>query len=154
MDCRENGSRRRQCQSCAAHADPPSAAGDEHLGTVDGELVNNPVVRWQVIAPDPEATSRFFKQLFGWETTRDNALGYREVEAGEGGIHGGIWPAPAGVPPFVQLFVRVDDIDDIVARAVALGAQIIVPKAVLPGGDEMAVLMDPQGLPIAISTAQ
>ncbi len=115
--------------------------------------MSNPVVRWQVLSPDPEASSTFFTKLFGWRTTRDNPLGYREVQAGEGGIHGGVWPAPAGAKPFVQLFVRVDDIDDTVARAVALGAQVIVPKAVLPGGDAMAVLLDPQGLPIAIATA-
>jgi predicted enzyme related to lactoylglutathione lyase len=112
--------------------------------------MKNPVVRWQVITPDPDASSKFLTQLFGWETTRDNALGYREVQAGDGGIDGGVWPAPAGVKPFVQLFVRVDNVDDAIAKATELGAKLIVPKAVLPAGDEMAVLLDPQGLPIAI----
>jgi predicted enzyme related to lactoylglutathione lyase len=41
--------------------------------------MKNPVVRWQVITPDPDASSKFLTQLFGWEATRDNALGYREV---------------------------------------------------------------------------
>ena len=112
--------------------------------------MNNPVVRWQLISPDPDASAKFFTQLFGWQVTRDNALGYREVQAGDGGIHGGVWPAPEGVNPFVQLFVRVDDVDEAIARATELGAKVIVPKAVLPAGDEMAVLLDPQGLPIAI----
>lgn len=115
--------------------------------------MNNPVVRWQVLSPDPEASSKFFTQLFGWQVSRDNPLGYREVRAGEDGIHGGIWPAPPGVQPFAQLFVRVDNIDEAIAKATSLGAKIIVPKAVLPEGDEMAVLLDPQGLPIAICTA-
>ena len=120
---------------------------------MDGEPVSNPVVRWQVIAPDPEATSRFFKQLFGWETNRDNALGYREVPAGEGGFPGGIWPAPDGVKPFIQLFVRVDDLDASIERATSLGARVIVPKTALPDGDEMAVILEPQGFPIALCTA-
>jgi predicted enzyme related to lactoylglutathione lyase len=64
-----------------------------------------------------------------------------------------LWPAPEGVRPFVQLFVRVANIDETIARATALGAKVIVPKAVLPAGDEMAVLLDPQGLPLAICTA-
>lgn len=115
--------------------------------------MNHPVVRWQILSPDPEASSTFLAKLFGWRTTRDNPLGYREIQAGEGGIHGGVWPAPAGVKAFVQLFVRVDNVDEMIERAVAMGAQVIVPKAVLPGGDVMAVLLDPQGLPIAISTA-
>ena len=115
--------------------------------------MNNPVVRWQVLAPDPDATSKFLTQLFGWQVTRDNSLGYREVRAGDDGVHGGIWPAPPGVQPFTQLFVRVDNIDETISKAVALGAKLIVPKAVLPEGDAMAVLLDPQGLPIAICTA-
>jgi predicted enzyme related to lactoylglutathione lyase len=33
-----------------------------------------------------------------------------------------------------------------IAAAVALGAAVVVPKAVLPDGDTMAVLVDPTGL--------
>lgn len=119
---------------------------------LDGKPMSAPVVRWQVIASDPESSSTFFKELFGWQVTRDNALGYREVRAGDGGIHGGIWPAPGGVKAFVQLFVRVDDIDDCLLKATALGAKVIVPKTALPDGDEMAVIQEPQGITIAICT--
>ena len=115
--------------------------------------MSHPIIRWQVLSPDPDASTKFLTQLFGWKANRDNPLGYRQVETGEGGIHGGVWPAPEGMKPFVQLFVRVDDIDEMIARATSFGAQVIVPKAVLPEGDEMAVLLDPQGLPIAICTA-
>jgi len=115
--------------------------------------MNNPVVRWQVITPDPEASSNFYGDLFGWETSRDNALGYREVRAGDGGIHGGIWPAPDGVKPFVQLFVKVGDIDGCIRKATSLGAKVLVPKTALPDGNHMAVLLDPQRMPVAICTA-
>ena len=114
--------------------------------------MSHPVIRWQLIAPDPEASASFFKKLFGWQTNRDNALGYREVTAGEGGIHGGIWPAPEGVKPFVQLYVQVDDVEACLARATSFGATVIVPKTTLPDGNVMAVLLDPQGLPVAICT--
>ena len=120
---------------------------------MDGYHMSNPVIRWQVIAPDPDAAAKFFSRVFGWETKSNNALGYREVLAGEGGIHGGIWPAPAGVPAFVQLFVQVDDVSECIAKATSLGAEVIVPKTSLPEGRDMAVLRDPQGMPIAICTA-
>lgn len=115
--------------------------------------MNHPVIRWQVISPDPDASTKFFAQLFGWQTDRSNAMGYREVRAGEGGIHGGVWPAPQGVKPFVQLFVQVGDVGACLEKAMSLGATVIVPKTVLPEGHEMAVLLDPQGMPIAISSA-
>jgi predicted enzyme related to lactoylglutathione lyase len=115
--------------------------------------MNQPVIRWQIITPDPDASSKFFTQLFGWETSRNNPMGYREVRAGKGGIHGGVWPAPPGTKPFVQLYVQVENVAACIEKATALGAKVIVPKTVLPEGQEMAVLLDPQGMPVAISTA-
>lgn len=114
--------------------------------------MNNPVVGWQIVSPEPDETATFLGKLFGWRTIRDNPLAYREVRAGEGGMHGGVWPAPRDARPFVQLFVEVADIDACVEQAVALGAQVVVPKSALPEGGAMAVFLDPQGLPIAVRT--
>jgi predicted enzyme related to lactoylglutathione lyase len=114
--------------------------------------MTHPVVRWQIISPNPDATTGFYKQLFGWTTQKDNALGYREVSTGPGSIDGGVWPGPAGVPAFVQLFVAVPDVERYVARATELGAKVLVPESMLPDGDRMAVLQDPSGLSFAICT--
>jgi uncharacterized protein len=115
----------------------------------------NPVVRWQVIAPDADSTATFYQKLFGWTVSQDNSLGYREIRTGAGGIDGGVWPGPPQLErPFVQLFVEVDDLDAAIADAVKLGATVIVPKSVLPDGDAMAVLHDPAGLSFAVCTAR
>jgi predicted enzyme related to lactoylglutathione lyase len=111
-----------------------------------------PVVRWQILSPDPDATARFYRALFGWRVSQDNALGYREVAAADGGVGGGIWPTPAGVPPFVQLFTAVPDVAACVAEAERLGATVLVPPSALPDGDVMAVLKDPSGLAFAVCT--
>ncbi len=113
--------------------------------------MGSPVVRWQMISPQPEEAAKFYGGLFGWAVTNDNALGYREVRSqAKGGIDGGIWPAPPGQAGFVQLFVEVSDIDACLAKAARLGAKVIVPKAVLPDVDTMAVLLDPTGLSIGV----
>jgi predicted enzyme related to lactoylglutathione lyase len=112
--------------------------------------MSHPVVRWQIISPNPDATTAFYRELFGWQVDTNNALGYREVKTGDGGIDGGVWPGPAGERPFAQLFVAVEDVDGHVARATKLGAKVLVPPSVLPDGDVMSVLMDPVGLPFAI----
>ncbi len=44
----------------------------------------------------------------------------------------------------VQLLVEVPDVDDALASAQANGAQVIIPTQVLPDGDEMAVILDPE----------
>ncbi|MGE0044096.1 MAG: VOC family protein [Vicinamibacterales bacterium] len=106
----------------------------------------NPVTRWQIVAPDPGRVAAFYENLFGWTVRTDNALGYRQVETGDGGMPGGIWPLPSGSPAMVQLFVEVDDISGAVARATSLGAVVVVPVSTLPDGDTMAILADPAGL--------
>jgi predicted enzyme related to lactoylglutathione lyase len=116
--------------------------------------MTHPVVRWQIISPNPDATTTFYKQLFGWTTQKDNALGYREVSTGPGSIDGGVWPGPPGARAFAQLFVAVPDVERYVARATELGARVLVPASVLPDGDSMAVLIDPSGLSFGVCTLQ
>lgn len=50
----------------------------------------------------------------------------------------------------VQLFAAVKDVKSASDKAVTLGAKIIIPATVLPGGDEMAVLQDPHGMPFGL----
>src|SRR5688572_7866543 len=98
--------------------------------------MGNPVVRWQIVTPDPEGSSEFYRKAFGWSVATNNALGYREVSTGSAeGIHGGIWPAPPEAQAFVQLFMQVDDVDDAIRRATELGATVVVPRSPLPDGD-------------------
>jgi uncharacterized protein len=115
--------------------------------------MGNPVVRWQIISADPGSTVSFYRQLFGWTDTRDNALGYRQLSTGSNGIDGGVWPGPPDAQSFVQLFVEVPDVEKHIARATKLGAKVIVPASALPDGDTMAVLRDPAGLPFAICSS-
>jgi predicted enzyme related to lactoylglutathione lyase len=111
----------------------------------------NPVVRWQILSPDPAKSAAFYEKLFAWKVSSANALGYRELSTGlPGSIDGGIWPAPPTERSFVQFFIEVDDLDASLAKAAKLGAQVLVPKSALPGGDEMAVLQDPTGLSFGV----
>jgi len=78
-------------------------------------------------------------------------MGYRQIDTGsKEGIQGGIWPAPPQSSNFVQLFMKVDDVGALVQKAQELGAKVLIPPTVLPDGDEMAVLHDPQGMPFAV----
>jgi predicted enzyme related to lactoylglutathione lyase len=114
--------------------------------------MSNPVVRWQVISPNPDAAAKFYKQLFGWSFTQDNSMGQREVTAADAGVAGAIWPAPPGTQPFVQLFFAVSDVEASVRRVEELGGKTIVPRTVLPDGDVMAIVHDPFGLSIGLCT--
>lgn len=106
----------------------------------------NPVVRWQIISPDAGATTNFYRSLFEWTVSQDNAMGYRELKSGSNEFDGGVWPGPPTEKPFAQLFIAVANVAEHTERAVKLGAKVIVPPSTLPDGDVMAVVMDPQGL--------
>jgi uncharacterized protein len=115
--------------------------------------MSNPVVQFQILAKSPDETATFYGKLFGWKIDANNALGYRRIDTGSGqGIQGGIWPAPPQAPNLVQLFVGVSDLAAALAQAVQLGAKVIIPATTLPDGDQMAVLLDPHGMPFALTT--
>lgn len=116
--------------------------------------MGSPVTRWQLVTRNPDRLAAFYAALCGWEIAADNALGYRTVDTGsERGIGGGIWPAPPAAPSFAQLFVEVDDVAATVERAAALGARVIVPPQLLPDGDELAILHDPEGIAFGVYRA-
>ena len=113
--------------------------------------MTNPVTQFQILSKEPEACAQFFGELFGWKIDTANAMGYRQIHTGSSeGIQGGIWPAPPQAPEFTQLFITVADVKAVCAKAQALGARLLIPPTALPGGDEMAVLHDPRGLPFAV----
>lgn len=125
--------------------------GKFSTANAEGGKMGQPVMQWQIMSKDPDRLSEFYNKLFSWTVDAENALGYRQIDTrSERGIKGGIWPSPPDAPAMVQLFVEVDDITECVTRAVSLGANIIVPPQALPDGDEMAVITDPDGLPVGL----
>lgn len=112
-----------------------------------------PVVQWQIVTSNPAAAAAFYRDVFGWKITTQNALGYRQVDTGDGGLKGGLWPSPPDTPSLVQLFIGVPDVDRAVADATRQGAKVVVPTTTLPDGDVMAILLDPAGVSFGIVRA-
>ena len=128
-----------------------SAASTEPSVAAEGEApAPHPVRQFQILARDPEATAMFYQRVFGWEIDQRNALGVRQLSTGAEGMAGGIWPTPPEGKPLVQLFIAAADLESTVARAHGLGAQVVVPPQALPGGDALAILVDPEGRPFGV----
>ena len=113
--------------------------------------MGNPVMQFQIISTEPDKTALFYGELFQWTIDANNPMGYRQINTGSSeGIQGGIWPAPPQAQNFVQLFMGVEHVGECVQKAESLGAKLLIPPTVLPEGDEMAVMKDPQGMPFAV----
>src|SRR5262245_12379871 len=114
----------------------------------------NPVTHWQILTKQPVQLEQFYSDLFGWKISGDNPMGYKVVDTDSNGIGigGGLWPIGANEGnSMVQLFVSVDDVPTYLKKAVELGAKVVIPHQVLPGGDEMAVVVDPEGIPFGLA---
>lgn len=113
--------------------------------------MGQPVTQFQILARNPDKAAEFYRQLFGWSIDDNNAMGYRFVQTGsEAGIQGGIWPAPPEGQALVQLFVEVDDVKSTAEKGAEVGGRIIIRPQTLPDGDEMAVILDPEGIPFGL----
>ena len=113
-----------------------------------------PVAYFELMAKDPERIGRFYDELFGWSRSDGGQPGYSLVDTGSGpdGIGGGIGapddPSRAGT---TRIYMRVDDLQLYLDRAVALGGSVVVPPTPLPGDfGSFAMFADPEGRAVGL----
>jgi predicted enzyme related to lactoylglutathione lyase len=106
---------------------------------------DTPVVHWEIATTDPARLQDFFEQLFGWEFEIMEKLGYRIAKAGDTfGIGGGILEAKGEIPPYVSVYVYINDLDQYVEKAKSLGGNVIVdPMEISPEVGSMAIISAP-----------
>jgi uncharacterized protein len=114
---------------------------------------------WHELATtDPKGSFDFYAAVFGWEKTGDFDMGPMGVYQmyGFGGVPmGGIYRKPDEVPVSNWLpYAKVTNADEAAATAKASGGQILQGPIEVPGGDRVAIGMDPQGAVFAVHSAK
>ena len=104
----------------------------------------NQVSWFEVSGKDGAELQRFYGTLFDWKIDADNPMGYGMVEAGDGGIGGGIGRSENGGGS-VTFYVSVDDPQAYLDKAERLGGRTIVPVTEIPDMVTFAQLADPEG---------
>jgi predicted enzyme related to lactoylglutathione lyase len=105
--------------------------------------VTNPVVWFEVMGQDADKLRSFYADLLGWRFEVIKEMDYGTVEAGEGGIAGGIGQAPEG-RGWATFYTKVPNLEASVAQAQKLGSSVRVPITELPD-TRIAVVTDPEG---------
>jgi uncharacterized protein len=101
------------------------------------------VARFEIGCSDLRRSRAFYEGLFNWTVRSDNAIGYGFVEAGgEDSIPGGLWE-DLERPPAVVIYIQVADVEQAVARAIELGARLVLPVTRIPGRIRFARIADP-----------
>jgi len=110
---------------------------------------------YELMTTDPEGAKRFYGDVVGW-TIGDPAppgdVEYRMIGA-PGGFAGGVLTltqemCDGGARPTWLGYLGVDDVDQAVEKAVAAGAKVQMDAFDAPGVGRIAMIMDPQGVPI------
>ena len=110
-------------------------------------------VHFEIHAGDLDAAQRFYTALFGWSFTSVEGMDYHLIHTGADGgpgIDGGLVrrmgpnPNPKDPTPVIGYIctVNVDDLDACVAKAVALGGGVALPKMPVPGVGWLAYCKD------------
>ncbi|MBL8471117.1 MAG: VOC family protein [Rhodocyclaceae bacterium] len=103
-------------------------------------------VWYEHMSSDVERARSFYGALFGWTSDPIDMAGtpYHMIQNDARGI-GGFRPAEAGGAAMWMSYMSVEDVDAAVARAAALGAQVLLPPTEFPPVGRGAMLADPQG---------
>jgi uncharacterized protein len=104
---------------------------------------------------DLQGAIAFYEQLLGWKKMSEfdmGKMGVYHMFGRDRFTYGGMMTKPPEVPASYWLhYVHVADTADAAAeRATKLGAKLMVGPMEVPGGDRVALLIDPQGAWFAV----
>jgi predicted enzyme related to lactoylglutathione lyase len=118
--------------------------------------MGRPVVHFEIIGRDGDATRAYYAELFGWEMDADNPMKYgivarESAQTDDGiGIGGGVAGGPEGYGGHVTFYVQVDDVEEGLAKAESLGgARVFGPEEIMPGLI-LGQFTDPEGRMIGL----
>lgn len=112
--------------------------------------VGNTFVWHECNVPDGAAAASFYTEVLGWTTTDMDMgpMGTYTMFGNQGQNVAGIMPTVGehkDVPPHWSVYFNCDDVDAKAAKAVELGAKVVVPAFDLPTVGRMSLISDPQG---------
>ena len=140
-------------------ADPQGAVFAVYSGTQptpDAEVEPKPgEFSWhELVTNDWQAAWRFYEPLFGWvkaDAMDMGPAGIYQMFSRKGRLLGGMYNRPPDVPaPNWLCYASVNSADDAAAKTLKLGAKVVQGPMEVPGGDRIAVILDPQGASFAL----
>jgi uncharacterized protein len=117
-------------------------------------MPDHPIVHVEIPAQDPQVSSRFYAELFGWPMQPLPAMRYVRFQPADdqtGGFveEGGPMQHHVGE---LLVYVATDDIDGDLMKAEQLGGKVLVPKTEIPNTGSFAIFQDPAGNRLGLFT--
>jgi hypothetical protein len=104
-----------------------------------------PVVRFEIMGGNGNQLEKFYAELCGWKIDSNNPMKYGMVDTGSPrSIHGGVGASQDGGNR-VSVYVEVEDLDAVLAKAEKFGGKTVLPPSQVLGGPKLAMFADPYG---------
>lgn len=115
-------------------------------------MSNNPVVFWELASHDAEKSVKFFRNVFNWNLKYYDKVGIYEIAADDPQAFsgGGIFTLKKARLPFLTIYIKVTNIEEMARRIQQFGGQIIEPVHEIPGGARICLFNEPSGVTLAI----
>lgn len=113
-----------------------------------------PVVHFEISGADPSIGSKFYTELFGWQSQElgPEMGGYVLIDTHSGeGINGAVMKSDDG-NAFIIFYVEVPSVKEHLERAESLGAKTLVPETEIPGIVTFGIFTDSDGNRIGLIT--
>jgi predicted enzyme related to lactoylglutathione lyase len=113
----------------------------------------HPVLFWELASDDADASAEFFRQVFDWDVSFDEGLGFYQVPAGEACEHfsgGYIFTLEEAKLPFLTVYILVEDIEAMAGLVKEKGGHIVEPPRVLGKGYKICLFNEPSGITFAM----
>lgn len=109
----------------------------------------------ELVTTDWKAGEAFYQALFGWEKKSEfdmGPMGTYNIFGRDRFMYGGMYNKPAEMPapPHWLPYARVESADAAAERAKEAGGTLLHGPMEVPGGDRIAIIMDPQGAAFAV----
>lgn len=121
------------------------------------DLFKQGMFSWAELATtDVEGAKKFYTGLLGWTTVQApvEGMSYTLAKVGEERV-AGIMSTKCGggeIAPHWGIYITVDDVDAVAAKAGELGGKVLVPPTDIPNVGRFSALMDPQGVMFSVIT--
>jgi uncharacterized protein len=113
----------------------------------------NRFTHFELATNDLEKTAAFYREVFGWKIEKwEGPVDYWLVTTGDEktlGINGGLMQAGGGLTGTINT-IEVEDIDAALAKALANGGEVALPKDAIPGVGYVAYIKDNTGIIVGL----
>lgn len=116
----------------------------------------NRFTHFELATNDLEKTAAFYREVFGWKIEKwEGPVDYWLVMTGDEktpGINGGLMAAGGGFSGTINT-IEVADIDAAIAKVLANGGELAMPKDAIPGVGYQAYFKDNAGIIVGLHQA-